>query len=260
MCLRLVKQIIGILFCIVMPQSSVFGQEWGDIQLSYIREVGNLLYLSDFQLGSDEVIADQEGHGLSIGWFIKNTGKEFFLFNIGYSETAYIGNVEDGVDVSFQPRAGTGFGALSESKNIIYEIDLRFENPFISFSYTNWDIVSFGVHASHIPWPSTYGFGVIIQSVAGEIVIRGIDQTQIAQADYDSGLRRFALLGWDFNFEFMYVSLIFRHVESPVLNVKNCNSDAIGELACDRMLAGTGNRNAATSIFTGGVLAVGILF
>jgi hypothetical protein len=67
-------------------------------------------------------------------------------------------------------------------------------------------------------------------------------------------------LGWDFNFEFMYVSLIFRHVESPVLNVKNCNADAIGDLACERIMAATGNRNAATSIFTGGVLAVGILF
>ena len=254
------KRFIVVLGFVLIPSSSILAQEWGPLQFSYIREVGNVLYLSDFQLGSNETIADNEGHGASIGWLFKNTGSEFFLLNVGYSRTEYVGRVEDGVNVSFEPKAGTGFEALSESNNIIYDINVRFENPFISFSYTNWDIVAFGIHASNIPWPSTYGFGLIFQSADGGIDITSIDGTPIAEASYDSGTRRFALLGWDYNFEFMYISLILRHVESPVLNVSNCNSDAIGDLACDRVLAATGNRNAATTIFTGGVLAVGVLF
>ena len=249
----------GIILVIIF-NVPVFGEEWGNWQISYIREVENQLYLSDFQLGSQETIRDEDGHGSSLGWLINNQGTEFFLLNFGISHTQYRGTVEDGVNVSFKPKTGSGFEALSESKNIFYEIDLSFTNPFISLSYTNWLITEAGLRGFRFPLPSTYGIGLIPQKAEGNIIIKGIDGSKIAEATYDSGTQRFYLLGWKFNFEFLYLSLILRNVTSPVLHIENCNSEAVGDLACERIKAATGNRNSSTQLFTGGVFAAGILF
>jgi hypothetical protein len=119
--------------CLLVSRAAAVAQDWGSMQISYIREVGNYLFLSDFQLGSEEWIADKEGHGLSIGWLLRNKNSEFFLVNLGYSQAIYDGTVEDGVNVHFQPKTGSGFEALSTSNNIVYKVDLQFDNPFISY-------------------------------------------------------------------------------------------------------------------------------
>ena len=249
-------------FCITFSKiTKVFGEEWGNMHISYIREVNNQLYLSDFQLGSEESIKDNNGHGFSLGWLIKNEGGKFFLFNSGISNTDYHGTIEDGVNVSFKPQSGTGYESLSQSKNIFYEIDQSFTNTFISFSYTNWEITKHGLkYWNGTPIPSTYGIGLISQNVEGRTLIKGIDKTLIAEASYDSGLQRFYLIGWSFNFEFLQMSFILRYVTSPVLNIKNCNSEAVGELACSRIKSSTGNRNNSSQLFNGGVFSVGTLF
>jgi len=252
-------------FCLVFVATgptfaqAAFSDDWGNMNISYIREVENQLYLSDFQLGSEESIRDEEGHGISLGWLINNKGLEFFLLSVGISNTSYRGTVEDGVNVSFEPKTGTGFDALSQSKNIFYEFDLRFSNPFISISYTNWAITWAGLQM-RIPLPSTYGIGLISQKAEGNIIIKSIDGTEIAEATYESGMQRFYSVGWSFNYEFLLMSLVFRHVTSPTLNIKSCNADAVGDLACDRIKAATGNRNNAPQLFTGGVFTVGMLF
>ena len=94
----------------------------------------------------------------------------------------------------------------------------------------------------------------------GNTVIKGIDETVIAEATYDSGLQRFYLLGWAFNYEFLQMSLILRYVTSPVLNIESCNSQAVGDLACDRIESATGNRNNSSQLFTGSVFSVGMLY
>ena len=238
---------------------AVFSDEWGNFTISYIREVENQLFLSDFQLGSEESIRDEEGHGFSLGMLINNKGTEFFHISAGISNTSYRGTIEDGVNVSFEPKIGTGFDALSQSKNIFYEFDLSFSNPFISISYTNWLITYWGLQFQ-IPLPSTYGIGFISQKAQGNVIIRGIDGSQIAEATYESGTQRFYSMGWSFNFEFLQISFIFRHVTSPALKIDSCNADAVGDLACARIEAATGNRNNAPQLFTGGVFTVGMLF
>ena len=239
----------------------VSAEEWGNMHISYIREVENQLFLSDFQLGSEESIRDKNGHGVSLGWLInKNEGK-FFLLNTGISHTDYQGTVEDGVNVTFEPKAGSDYEALSQSKNIFYEFDQSFTNTFISLSYTNWEITMHGIrHWKGTPIPSTYGIGLISQKVEGNTIIKGIDETLIAEATYKSGLQRFYLLGWSFNYEFLQMSFILRYVTSPVLNIKSCNTEAVGDLACDRIKAATGNRNNSPQLFTGSVFSVGMLF
>ena len=124
-------------FMVLLTYGRVIGEEWGNMHISYIREVNNQLFLSDFQLGSEESIRDKNGHGVSLGWLINNDGEKFFLLNTGISHTDYQGTVEDGVNVTFEPKTGSDYEALSQSKNIFYEFDQSFTNTFISLSYTN---------------------------------------------------------------------------------------------------------------------------
>jgi len=250
------KQLI-LIFLLCIP-NFCFAEEGGSY-VAYIREVGNELFLSDFQLGSTERIKDQDGHGGAFGWIIKNEGVSFFTFEMGGSQTKYVGTVEDGVNVSFSPESGSGFEALSQSNNVKYDVDLSFSNPYVGLTYTNWEITK---HSMRNRWfaPSTYGFGLVKQIARGEVQILGSDGTTLATAKYQSGNRRFFNLGWGFNYEFLYMSLLFRFVESPVLEVLSCNQTAIGQTACDRFEAATGNRNNATNLFQGGVLKIGILF
>ena len=246
---------------VFLTYGRVIGEEWGNMHISYIREVNNQLFLSDFQLGSEESIRDKNGHGVSLGWLINNDGEKFFLLNTGISHTDYQGTVEDGVNVTFEPKTGSDYEALSQSKNIFYEFDHSLTNTFISLSYTNWQITTHGLrHWSGTPLPSTYGIGLISQKVEGNTIIKGIDETLIAEATYNSGLQRFYLLGWSFNYEFLQMSFILRYVTSPVLNIKSCNTEAVGDLACDRIKAATGNRNNSPQLFTGSVFSVGMLF
>ena len=257
--LRLIALLVVMTTLSIVFGKAAYGEDWGNLSISYIREVENQLFLSDFQLGSEESIRDEEGHGIALGWLIARQETDFFLVSFGISQTAYRGAIEDGVNVSFDPKSGSGFEALSQSKNIIYEFDLSFSNPFISISYTNWFITEFGLR-SNVLLPSTYGIGLIQQNTEGNIIIKGIDGTEIAEATYESGLQRFYSMGWNFNYEFLQMSIMLRHVTSPTLQIKNCNDEAVGDLACDRIIAATGNRNNAPKLFTGGVFSVGMLF
>ncbi len=229
----------------------------GSFSINYIREVANELYLSDFQLGSAERIRDPDGNGVGVSMFLANQGSSFWALEFGRSTTKYQGKVEDGVNVSFVPQPGSGFEALSSSSNVVYEMDLEFANPYIGLNYTNWAIT----RASH-GWllPSTYGIGRIQQKAKGEVRILSLSGVELARAKYRSGLHDYYQLGWAVNFDFVYLSLTLRHVTSPVLEVLSCNEAAIGKQACDRFYAATGNRDAATQIFTGGVMQIGILF
>ena len=253
--------IFFILIFFVSSTSRVYAQERNEnMHISYIREVNNQLYLSDFELGSSETIKDTEGHGIATGWFFANEGDKFFLLDMGYSKTRYNGTVEDGVSVSFSPKTGTGYDAVSESKNIIYDVDLEFDNPYIGISYTNWNLTADGLRFSNFPIPPTWGVGIISQKAKGDVKIRTTEGIDIAEATYKSGLQRYYFMGYSFNIEFVYFSIILRHVTSPELEVTSCNEDAIGKEACDRFYAANGNRNNAPVIFTGGVLSVGIMF
>ena len=259
--MKFVLYILATFNLVFSTYGQVSAEEWGNMHISYIREVENQLFLSDFQMGSEESIRDKNGHGFSLGWLInKNEGK-FFLLNTGISHTDYQGTVEDGVNVTFEPKAGSDYEALSQSKNIFYEFDQSFTNTFISLSYTNWEITMHGIrHWKGTPLPSTYGIGLISQKVEGNTIIKGIDETLIAEASYNSGLQRFYLMGWSFNYEFLQMSFILRYVTSPVLNIISCNTEAVGVVACDRIKAATGNRNNSPQLFTGSVFSVGMLF
>lgn len=252
-------QIAFFVYLIFFNVTGFADEKWGNMHLSYIREVENHLFLSDFQLGSEETIRDREGHGGSIGWLINNTGVSFFLLNIGTSNTEYVGTIEDGVNVSFVPQPGKGFDTLSTSKNIIYNFDLKFENNFVGISYTNWLITRASMETRFFA-PSTYGLGFIFQKTSGTVEILDISGVKIAEAKYEPGIQRYFEMGWAFNFEFLFMSILFRNVTSPELTITECNSAAVGALACDRIRAATGNRNSSTQLFTGGVLTIGTLF
>ena len=250
---------ILIFLCALGPQHPLFAEGQGGMHLSYIREVSNPLALSDFQIGSEETIRDVDGHGSALGFLLNNQGHSFWTLEIGSSRTHYEGTIEDGVNIDFSPQTGTGFEALSESKNIFYDVALDFENPYMSLTYTNWKIVEYSLRG-HYLLPSTYGIGLIKQKASGLVTIRGIDDSEIATATYKSGDRRFFGMGWEVNFEFLYLSLLFRNVEAPELEILSCNEAAVGELACARIRSATGNRNNQTAIFNGGVFKAGFMF
>lgn len=254
------------LFCLVLALSLCLGglpsplaaAEEGDFYLAYVREVGNQLYLSDFQLGSQEAIRDQDGHGTALGWLLNYTGYSFWNFEIGRSTTLYQGRVEDGVNVDFSPQAGSGYGAVSESKNIYYDVDLTFDNPYFALQYTNWLIPQEALKQGY--WaPSTFVIGVIQQKAQGEVSIKA-KKVEIATAEYDSGNRKYYALGWSFKWEFVYFGIIFRNVQQPMLQITSCNEAAVGSLACERINAATGNRNQTAAVFNGGLLQLGMFW
>ena len=53
-------------------------------------------------------------------------------------------------------------------------------------------------------------------------------------------------------------SLILK--KNKEINLISCNTEAVGDLACDRIKAATGNRNNSPQLFTGSVFSVGMLF
>ena len=231
----------------------------GDLYLSYIREVSNPLFLSDFQLGSQEQIKDTNGHGGALGVLFSTGPTSFWTFEMGNSQTLYQGQIEDGVEVNFAPQAGSGFEALSLSNNIVYDVNLAFSNPYVGLTYTNWDITAQSLRSNYL-LPSSYGFGIIRQKVEGEVVIKGVGGEPIATAQYESGNQRYFQMGWIIGFDIVFFELSLRNVTSPILKVTSCNRAAVGETACQRIEAATGNRNNSTQLFTGGVFKAGILF
>lgn len=123
----------------------------------YFYEVGNQIPLSDFALGSAEKIKDKDGNGMGFSWVIREGNKLKLELDLGYSRTVYNGQVEDGVEVTFEPQAGTGYEVLPSSKNVVYDFDLIFQNPYIGFNVV---IDYFRI-----------GGGKIIQSVEGDVTL-----------------------------------------------------------------------------------------
>lgn len=243
-----------LLFCLAFALPAQAEEGW---HLDYIREVSNELQLADFQLGSSETIRDYKGHGFALGR-ISGEGKEFWNIELGSSSTKYQGEIEDGVSVSFAPTEGSGYEALSTSNNIIYDVDLEFDNRFVGVQYTNWEWFGHQIEASRFGGVATFGLGLINQSARGDVTIRAIDGTEIAQAHYQSSTQRYFSLGWSFHFDFLFVDLGLRHVTSPALVVDSCNQEAVGQTVCERIQSAAGNRNQSTQLFTGGVLKVGV--
>jgi len=248
--------IIVISLLTISPTDNLVADEFGSVHVSYIREVSNQLFLSDFQIGSEETIRDLDGHGTALGFLFGNKGYKFFQLDMGYSTTSYKGTIEDGVNVAFSPQANSGFDTLSTSKDILYEFDLNFKNPYIAISYTNWELVT----KNDYLYVSTIGVGLIFQEAKGEVIIKSTGGVEIAKAHYESGTQMFYSTGWSYNYDFLFVSLLFRNVTSPILIISKCNTLAVGEDACNKIKAATGNRNATTQLFNGGVLTLGVMF
>jgi len=216
-----------------------------DMRIYYFYEVGNQIPLSDFALGSTELIKDTDGNGLGFSWVIREGNKLKLELDFGYSRTIYKGEVEDGVDVTFVPQTGAGLDILSQSKNVVYDFDLVFQNPYIGFNV----VVEF----------FRFGGGRILQSVEGDVTLFA-ENIQIAQAEYETKNQLYGQAGVELNLEGLYFSFFVRAFEAPTLKITSCNEAALGTLVCDRIRGATGNRNLRSNAFGEGVIHVGYMF
>lgn len=215
------------------------------VRIYYFYEVGNQIPLSDFALGSTEMIKDKDGNGLGFSWVIREGNKLKLELDLGYSRTVYQGEVEDGVDVTFEPQTGTGMEVLSQSKNVTYDFDLVFQNPYIGFNV----VVGF----------FRFGGGRILQSVEGDITLYA-ENIEIAKAEYETKNQLFGQAGLDFALEGLFVGAFIRAFEAPSLKIISCNEAALGQLVCQRIRSATGNRNLRSNAFGEGVLHLGLMF
>jgi hypothetical protein len=216
-----------------------------DTSIYYLYEVGNEIQLSDFEMGSDEKIKDKDGNGIGFNWLLKKGEKVILELDGGYSRTIYKGQVEDGVEVSFSPQAGEGYDALSSSKNVTYDFDLEFQNPYIGLNvgYENFRI----------------GGGRIFQSSKGDIKIYAED-FEIVRAEYETGTQLYYQLGFELHLEDLFFKAFFRAFEAPALNITYCNAAALGTLVCNRIEGATGNRNNRSTSYGEGLLEFGMYF
>ncbi len=51
----------------------MLAEDWGNMHVSYIREIGNQLFLSDFQHGSEESIRDHDGRSAAGNHNLRST-------------------------------------------------------------------------------------------------------------------------------------------------------------------------------------------
>ena len=214
-------------------------------RLYYFYEVRNPIFLSDFELGSTEQIKDKDGNGLGFSWVIKEGNKLKLELDLGYSRTVYNGQVEDGVEVTFEPQAGSDYEILSSSKNVVYDFDLTFQNPYIGFNVV---IDYFRI-----------GGGRIIQSVNGDVKLFA-SYIEIAKAKYETRNQLYGLIGFDFNLEGLYFGALLRAFEAPSLKITSCNTEALGSLVCSRIIGATGNRNLRSNSYGEGILQIGLIF
>jgi hypothetical protein len=217
-----------------------------DKRVYYFYEVGNQIPLSDFNLGSDETIRDQDGNGLGFSYVFKKGKNLLAELDLGYSRTVYKGRVEDGVEVAFEPQTGSGYDILSSSTNVVYDFDLEFQNPYIGINF----VFFFGLKI---------GGGRIIQSSSGDVILYAED-IKIAEAEYETKNQLYGQVGFEFNLDWLYVGGFVRAFEAPALKITYCNEVALGTLACSRIKGAAGNRNLRSNAFGEGVLQLGILF
>lgn len=211
----------------------------------YFYEMGNQIPLSDFNLGSDEMIRDKDGNGLGFSWVFKKGTNLRAELDFGYSKTIYQGQVEDGVEVTFVPQGGSGYSALSTSTNVVYDFNIEFDNPYVG--------VNFVFHHFRI------GGGRILQSTKGDVQLYA-EGFKIAAAEYETKNQLYGIAGFDLNLDWLFVGGYARMFEAPGLKVTYCNEVALGALACQRIRGATGNRNLRSNSFGEWILQVGILF
>lgn len=211
----------------------------------YLYEVGNEIKLSDFEMGSDEKIRDSDGNGVGFNWLLKKGEQVILELDAGYSRTIYKGQVEDGVEVTFTPQSGEGFDVLSGSKNVVYDFDLEFQNPYLGLNigYENFRI----------------GGGRIFQSSKGDVKIYAED-FEIVRAEYETGTQLYYQLGFELHLEDLFFKIFFRAFEAPALKITYCNEPALGALTCKRIEGATGNRNNRSTSYGEGLLEFGIYF
>ncbi len=216
-----------------------------DLGIYYLYEVGNQIQLSDFEMGSDEEIKDKDGNGLGINWVLRRGKLVILELDFGYSHTSYKGEVEDGVDVSFAPQTGSGYEVLSSSKNVTYDFDLEFANPYVGLN------IGFG--------NIRIGGGRIFQSASGEVKIYAED-FEIIRAEYETETQLYYQLGFELHLENLFFKAYYRGFEAPSLKITYCNETALGSLVCNRIEGATGNRNNRSTTFGGGLLQFGLYF
>ena len=251
----MMKLVFNFLLLFILFTSFASGEEFF---ISGIREVSNELHLSDFQLGSQERIKDQTGFGSSLGWVSGSVSDLAYVdIELGSSETLYQGEIEDAVNVEFKTTTGGGSGVVSSSKNIVYDVDLKFKNHFIAFSFTHIGVAA-RLWAERIPVPPTIMIGYLNQTAEGAVDIKTVEGTQLARASYKPGTYFFYGFGASLSFELLFLKIMLRNVPAPILEIKDCDSQAIGSTACDKILRATGNRNQSEALFTGGILTIGM--
>ncbi len=214
-------------------------------RIYYFYEVGNQIPLADFALGSTEMIRDKDGNGLGFSWVVREGNELKLELDFGYSQTVYRGEVEDGVNVTFVPQTGTGMEILSQSKNVTYDFDLVFQNPYIGFNV----VVGY----------FRIGGGRIIQSVEGDVTLYA-ENIEIARAEYETKNQLYGQIGLDFILEGLYFGAFVRAFEAPSLKIISCNEAALGTLVCSRIQGATGNRNLRSNAFGEGVIHAGFMF
>ena len=238
------KVLLGLLG-IFLGGLPLLAQEY-DFRISYLYEVANQLALSDFELGSDETIRDQDGNGFGVGWVFKKGNNVHFELDLGYTRTVYRGPIEDGGNVTFVPQEGTEFEAISTSTNVVYDFDVTFHNPFV------------GVNVLLFKY-FRLGGGRILQSVDGEVKLKVLG-FEIVQASYEPTTQLYYQGGVNFAIESVMAGVLVRQFEAPALKIKSCNEAALGSLLCSRVRGATGNRNQRTNIFGGGIIHISFLF
>ncbi len=244
--LSLVVITVGLITALLIRTEEAYAQlpEY-NMRAYYFYEVGNQIPLSDFNLGSDEMIKDSDGNGLGFSWEFKRGDKLRAELDLGYSRTIYKGEVEDGVNVTFEPQTGSGYEILSSSKNVVYDFNVEFDNPYLGLSF--------------VLYYFRFGLGRIMQSSTGDIKLYA-SRIKIAEAKYEAKNQLYGQIGFDLNLDWLYVGGYIRAFDSPSLKITYCNEDALGALACQRIKGATGNRNLRSNTFGEGVIHLGVLF
>ncbi|MDT8447476.1 MAG: hypothetical protein RRB13_11345 [bacterium] len=239
------KKILCLLLAL-LGSGAAFAEDARDrSRLYYLYEVANQLPLSDFELGSGEVIRDRDGNGFGLALVIKRGDKISLALDMGNSATQYLGSVEDGVEVGFEPQSGSGYEALSSSTNVTYNFDMKFQNPYLGAT----------IYFDHF----LIGGGRLFQSAQGNVTLSS-QGVELVEATYVPGNQMYWQAGFTADLDWLYISILARGFEAPELKILSCNAAAIGDLACARIEGATGNRNQRSTNFGEGVLRVGFLF
>ncbi|MDH5559663.1 MAG: hypothetical protein OEY59_02260 [Deltaproteobacteria bacterium] len=215
-------------------------------RIYYLYEVNNQIPLSEFELGSAESIRDRDGNGAGLSLVLKKGNNLVLEFDMGYSRTVYMGAVEDGVNITFLPQTGSGFETISSSKNVVYNFDVAFENPYVGLNLTFHEMMR-------------VGGGRVYQSSKGQVSITAQD-IEIINATFDARTQLYFQIGFNIDVGAYFFTGFLRSMEAPQVKIQSCNELAVGALNCSRIKGVIENRNLKSNKLTGGVLQFGLRF